>query len=173
MYEQYLQMPNLPTGAVLNRILVKKKFNQRQLAERSGILYQRICDYIANRRRITVEASLKLEQALGVDIAGFFYRIQANHDIYTQMNKQTSAYHPDLSLYRKALFWDTSIERLDWKQNRRWIIRRVFEYGSDSEIQETIRFYGKETAFSELGSIKDSRKADIRQKKINEHLLQR
>ena len=171
MYEQYLQMPNLPTGAVLNRILVKEKFNQRQLAERSGILYQRICDYIANRRRITVEASLKLEQALGVDIAGFFYRIQANHDIYAQMNRQTSDYHPDLSCYRNALFWDTSIGKLDWKQNRRWIIRRVFEYGSDSEIQETIRFYGKDTVLSELRSIKDTRKADVREKQINEYLL--
>lgn len=143
MYEQYLQMPNLPTGAVLNRILVKEKFNQRQLAERSGILYQRICDYIANRRRITVEASLKLEQALGVDIAGFFYRIQANHDIYAQMNRQTSDYHPDLSRYRNALFWDTSIGRLDWKQNRRWIIRRVFEYGSDPRYKKPSAFMEK------------------------------
>lgn len=171
MYEQYLQMPNLPTGAVLNRILVKEKFNQRQLAERSGILYQRICDYIANRRRITVEASLKLEQALGVDIAGFFYRIQANHDIYAQMNRQTSDYHPDLSCYRNALFWDTSIGKLDWKQNRRWIIRRVFEYGSDSEIEETICFYGKDTVLSELRSIQGSRKADVREEQINRYLL--
>lgn len=171
MYEQYLQMPNLPTGAVLNRILVKEKFNQRQLAERSGILYQRICDYIANRRRITIEASLKLEQALGVGIAGFFYRIQTNHDIYTQMNRQMSDYHPDLSHYRKALFWDTSIDRLDWRQNRRWIIRRVFEYGSDSEIRETIRFYGKDTVVNELRSMKETRKADVREKQIDKYLL--
>lgn len=171
MYEQYLQMPNLPTGAVLNRILVKEKFNQRQLAERSGILYQRICDYIANRRRITVEASLKLEQALGVDIAGFFYRIQTNHDIYTQTIEQTSDYHPDLSCYRNALFWDTSIDKLNWKQNRHWIIRRVFEYGSDSEIEETIRFYGKDTVLSELRSIQDSRKTDVREEQINRYLL--
>ncbi len=171
MYEQYLQMPNLPTGAVLNRILVKEKFNQRQLAERSGILYQRICDYIANRRRITIEASLKLEQALGVGIAGFFYRIQTNHDIYTQMNRQMSDYHPDLSHYRKALFWDTSIDRLDWRQNRRWIIRRVFEYGSDSEIRETIRFYGKDTVVNELRSMKETRKANVREKQIDKYLL--
>ena len=78
MYEQYLQLSSIPCGAVLNRIMSKEGSSQSQLAERSGIVRQRICDYLANRRRITVEASLNLEKALHIGIEGFFYRIQAN-----------------------------------------------------------------------------------------------
>ena len=74
MYEQYLQLSNIPCGAVLNRIMIKEGVSQSQLAERSGIVRQRICDYLANRRRITVEASLNLEKALRIGIEGFFYR---------------------------------------------------------------------------------------------------
>ena len=68
MYEQYLQLSNIPCGAVLNRIMIKEGISQSQLAERSGIVRQRICDYLANRRRITVEASLNLEKALRIGI---------------------------------------------------------------------------------------------------------
>ena len=118
MYEQYLHLSNIPCGAVLNRIMTKEGISQSQLAERSGIVRQRICDYLANRRRITVEASLNLEKALRIGIEGFFYRIQANHDIYTCMKKQAESYHPDLGCYRKALFWDTTIESLDWDKNK-------------------------------------------------------
>lgn len=162
MYEQYLQLNSIPSGAVLHRIMTKENVSQSQLAERSGILRQRICDYLANRRRITVEASLSLEKALRINIEGFFYRIQANHDIYTCIKKQAEAYHPDLSCYRKALFWDTSMEHLDWDKNNAWIIRRVFEYGSESEIKETIRFYGREKVQKVLSEITDERKSETR-----------
>ena len=35
------------------------------------IVRQRICDYLADQRRITVEASLNLEKALHIGIEGF------------------------------------------------------------------------------------------------------
>jgi len=160
MYEQYLQLNNIPYGAVLNRIMTKEGISQSQLAERSGIVRQRICDYLANRRRITVEASLSLEKALRIGIKGFFYRIQANHDIYTCLKEQAMNNRPNLEHYRKAVFWDTDIEMLDWDKNRLWIIRRVFEYGGEEEILETIRFYGKETVKEILSNIADERKVE-------------
>ena len=113
MYEQYLQLSNIPCGAVLNRIMIKEGISQSQLAERSGIVRQRICDYLANRRRITVEASLNLEKALQISIEGFFYRIQANHDVYTCVKEKSMNNRPNLKHYRKAVFWDTDIEKLD------------------------------------------------------------
>ena len=170
MYEQYLQLSNIPCGAVLNRIMTKEGISQSQLAERSGIVRQRICDYLANRRRITVEASLNLEKALRIGIEGFFYRIQANHDIYTCMKKQAESYHPNLVSYRKALFWDTTIESLDWKKNKDWIVRRVFEYGSEEEILETIRFCGKENVGQILMGISDERKAENRNENMKKYL---
>ena len=42
MYEQYLQLSNIPCGAVLQRIMNKEGISQSQLAERSGIVRQRI-----------------------------------------------------------------------------------------------------------------------------------
>ena len=170
MYEQYLQLSNIPCGAVLNRIMTKEGISQSQLAERSGIVRQRICDYLANRRRITVEASLNLEKVLRIDTKGFFYRIQANHDIYTCLKEQTEKHHPNLNHYRKAVFWDTDIKILDWDKNRPWIIRRVFEYGGEEEILETIRFYGKEVVKEILSGITDERKAENRNKNIKKYL---
>ena len=170
MYEQYLQLSNIPCGAVLNRIMTKEGISQSQLAERSGIVRQRICDYLANRRRITVEASLNLERALHIGISGFFYRIQANHDIYICMQEQARTYHPDLDRYRRALFWDTDMEKLDWDNNRHWVIRRTFEYGNEEEILETVRFYGKENVRNILSTVTDERKAEIRKANMEKYL---
>lgn len=173
MYDQYLQMPHIPLGAILDRILTKKKFDRHELAEQTGILYQYICDLISGHRRITLEISKKLEDVLGISISGFFFRIQSNYDSYSRMNKRENNYHPDLTLFRKALFWDTTIEKLDWRRNRHWIIRRVFEYGAEEEIKETIRFYGQDVVLQELRSIEDIRKGDIRERQINNYLLHR
>jgi len=170
MYEQYLQLSSIPCGAILNRIMTKEGISQSQLAERSGIVRQRICDYLANRRRITVEASLCLEKALRISIEGFFYRIQANHDIYTCMQKLAIKNRPNLEHFRKAVFWDTDIEKLDWDKNRKWIIRRVFEYGGEEEIFETIRFYGKENIKEVLSEITDERKAENRNENMKKYL---
>lgn len=170
MYEQYLRLNNIPCGAVLNRIMTKEGISQSQLAERSGIVRQRICDYLANRRRITVEASLNLEKALRISVEGFFYRIQANYDIYVCMKKLAESYRPKLDCYRKALFWDTTIESIDWNKNKEWIVRRVFEYGSEEEILETIRFYGKENVSRILMGITDERKAENRNENMKKYL---
>lgn len=170
MYEQYLQLSNIPCGAVLSRIMEKEKISQSQLAEQSGIVRQRICDYLANRRRITAEASLCLEKALRIDIDGFFYKIQANHDVYTCMKKLEENYHPRLEYYRRALFWDTDINKLDWNKNRQWIVRRVFEYGGEDEICETIRFYGKNEVQAILDTITDERKAENRIENVKKYL---
>lgn len=84
--------------------MTKEGISQSQLAERSGIVRQRICDYLANRRRITVEASLNLEKALRIGIEGFFYRIQANHDIY--MRERTGYEQPSESgTFPESCLW--------------------------------------------------------------------
>ena len=43
------------------------------------------------------------------------------------------------------MFWDTSFEHIDFIAHKRYVINRVFERGTEEEILETIRFYGKET----------------------------
>jgi antitoxin HigA-1 len=49
---------------------------------------------------------------------------------------------PDLSKLRRALFWDTEIEKIDWHKQKRAVITRVLERGNDKEKAEIARFYG-------------------------------
>ena len=44
---------------------------------------------------------------------------------------------------RKGTFWDTTFDKIDWKQMKKSIIKRVFSYGNEEEQDEIIRFYGK------------------------------
>ena len=48
---------------------------------------------------------------------------------------------PDL---HRRLFWDTRYEDIDWQAAYRTIIARVVERGTNEEIGELVRFYGKD-----------------------------
>ena len=170
MYERYLTYHHIPCGAVLDRIRSKEHLTQRELASRSEIPYQRINDFIANRRRISPENSLKLEKALGVDYQCFFYQLQTNYEIFLATSHLSEQATPDKSKYRKALFWDTDFDTLDWQHNSEWIIQRVFEYGNESEIKETIRFYGKKRIANVLNAIKDTWNKENRENNIKKYL---
>lgn len=53
--------------------------------------------------------------------------------------------HPNLSLLRPILFWDTKIENINWDKQKRAVIKRIFERGNEIEKNEIIRFYGIES----------------------------
>ena len=57
---------------------------------------------------------------------------------------------PDLSKIRKTLFWDTTIDRIDFTAHSQYVINRVFERGTEEEILEIIRFYGRDTILENL-----------------------
>ena len=170
MYENYLTYHHIPCGAVLDRIRAKEHLTQRELASRSAIPYQRINDFIANRRRVSPENSLKLEKALGIDYQCFFYQIQTNYEIFVATSRMSEQSSPDKSKYRKALFWDTVFETLDWQRNAAWIIQRVFEYGNESEIKESMRYYGKRKIIQVLDSIKNTWNSENRNINIKKYL---
>ena len=77
---------------------------------------------------------------------------------------------PDKSRFRKALFWDTDLESLDWQRNAEWIIQRVFEYGNENEIKETIRYYGKRKITKVLDGIKGTWNSESRENNIKKYL---
>ena len=61
---------------------------------------------------------------------------------------------PDLSRLRPGSFWDTKIDQIDWVGQRRAVIERVIERGSEEEKAEIRRFYG-EKAFNKIaGALK-------------------
>lgn len=49
---------------------------------------------------------------------------------------------PNLALIRKALFWDTDINKIDWNKQYKAVIQRVFERRNAEEKLEIKRFYG-------------------------------
>ncbi len=170
MYELYLEYHHIPAGAILQRILHKENMNQKQLAAISGLRPQRINDFILGKRRINAEFSFQLETALRIDLPGYFYILQANHDIFTTYEKHTYRSAPDISKIRKTIFWDTDFKKIDWEKNYRSIIRRIFEYGDKTAITEIKEFYGIDRIVSVLNTIKDGRLADRRNTNLG-HLL--
>ena len=154
MYEQYLSMPSVPAGAILERILKKENISQKEIAEKTAIYPQRINDLIKGKRKFTPELSVLLEKALGISTLGYFYRIQTYHDIYVYEDEQEKKHTPDLSKFNRALFWETySLSNINWLKSANWVIQRVFEYGDQQEIEEIIHFYGREKVAATLNAI--------------------
>ena len=57
---------------------------------------------------------------------------------------------PDLTKFRKTLFWDTTFDRIDFTAHSRYVINCVFERCTEEEILEIIRFYGRDTILKNL-----------------------
>jgi len=172
MYEQYLSMPSVPAGAILKRILQKEHLSQKEIAERAGIYPQRINDLINGKRKFTPELSSRLEKALGLSTLGYFCLIQTNHDIYCYQDEQERKHTPDLSKLHKALFWEVySLEKINWIKHANWVITRAFEYGNQQEIEEIIRFYGREKISTILNAIPQTDTWKIKDRNKNRQLF--
>ena len=87
---------------------------------------------------IRIEEALKMEE-------GYFMTLQIFYEIREERQKQDKNYHPDFSKLRSVLFWDTKMEKIDWRQQRVAVINRVFERGNSAEKDEVLRFYGGAT----------------------------
>lgn len=87
--------------------------------------------------------SIRIENELGIE-EGFFMTLQVFYDIKTEKRKQSKDYHPQVSKFRPALFWDTKIENIDWDRQKRAVIKRVFERGNLTEKKEVLNFYGRD-----------------------------
>lgn len=133
-------LKGLRPGILIDRKLRAGGLSRKELSCRTGIRYARICEIISGARKMTLEQSLKLEQALGYE-EGFLMILQLYHDIRCLQQPSPT---PDLSKLSPALFWDTKIEKIDWQRHKRAVIERVMAYGNEQERAEIIRFYGDE-----------------------------
>jgi antitoxin HigA-1 len=149
-------------GAILERELNKRNFSQRKFALSIGEHPQTICAIIKGRRDMNIPLSLKIEQALKIQ-EGYFMTLQVYYSIKELKNKEQSKSHPNLALIRRALFWDTNIEKINWVQQKKVIIKRVFERGNDQEKSEILRFYGNQTV-EEILELLDRTKEHVQPK---------
>lgn len=170
-YEKYLSMEDVPAGKILEVILKKKNISQKELANMLNEYPQHICAFIKGKRKFNIKTSIAIEKALGISISGFFFKIQANHEIYNYIMEEERKIHPDLSKLSKGLFWDTRIEKINWLRNKKWVIQRTFEYGNEEEIKEIIRFYGKDTIKQIIPYIENQRNSNTRNNNYQKYVV--
>lgn len=103
---------------------------------------------------LVMALAFKIEQALGLE-EGYLMVLQAFYDMKEEKLRQRSSNGtPDMSRLRPGLFWDTDINMIDWQGQKRAVIERVIERGSEEEKAEIKRFYG-EKAFNKIaGALK-------------------
>ncbi len=147
-YEAYMKMEMVPAGAILDHIVMKQKRTKTEIAVLSGLIPQRLNDLIRGNRRFTPQVSLAIEKALGIEQPGFFYLLQANHDVFIAKSADIEKKTPDMRILSRTTFWDVDLSRIDWIRAKQWAIRRVLEYGNAEEIRELDRFYGHDAMMS-------------------------
>ncbi|MCH5598036.1 HigA family addiction module antitoxin [Niabella ginsengisoli] len=141
-------------GALLKRELKNLGIGGTELAEKIDEHKQTISAILNERRGITPSLSIKLAKQFNI-ADDYFMMLQAGYEVKSvadEMKKIT----PDLTQFRKVLFWDTDFHKLDWGKNKRAIIKRILERGNKKEIETMISFYGKDIVAKEIRSIKSS-----------------
>ena len=154
-------------GLILERELKNRKLPKGTFARSINEFPQTITTITKGKRRMNPALSLKIEQALGLE-EGYLMVLQAYCDIAQEKKKIFKNYHPDLSKLRSVIFWDTDIKHIDWEKNKLAVIYRVFERGNEQEINEIIRFYGKETLLKLFGE--KTITSEIIRSNIHKHL---
>lgn len=138
-------------GIILGRELHKRNLKKAPFAL-SLQEYPQTLNYITKGLRgLTPALSLKIDKVLGLE-EGTMLVLQAYYEIKKEQQKHSSNERPDFTVIRKALFWDTDFEKIDWVQQYKAVIKRVAERGNDEEKKEIIRFYGADKIKTAIGS---------------------
>ena len=141
MNNQLNILKGIHPGFALERELKKRGLAKGQFALSIREYPQTLSAIMQGRRNMNTALALRIEKELGID-EGFFMTLQVFYEIKEEKLKQQQAHHPDLSKFRPALFWDTKIDTINWEQQKKAIINRVFARGTISEKKEIITFYG-------------------------------
>lgn len=158
-------------GAILKREIKKRGLKNKDFASIVSVHAQTISAILKEKRSITPGLSIKLGMNLGVD-SDYFMILQASYDVKKAQSLDVNQTTPNLKNIRRAIFWDTDFNKIDWNKNRRAIIKRVFERGNDLEINEIIDFYGIKIIKNDLKEINESYLPSF-ELNINKHLKNR
>jgi addiction module HigA family antidote len=140
-------------GVILERELKKRGISKGQFALDVHEYPQTISAIISGKRSMNTSLALRIEKALNMD-EGFFMLLQVFYDIRKEKARLQKKYHPEFSKFRPALFWDTRIEHIDWEQQKKAVIKRVFERGNLAEKKEILNFYGQDAVREILTALK-------------------
>jgi antitoxin HigA-1 len=141
MNEQLAILKGIHPGFVLERELKQRNLPKVKFANLLNEFPQTLVSITKGKRKMNTALSLKIENALNLE-EGFLMTLQLFYDI-EQVKKITKKTRPNLKKLRPVLFWDTNINNIDWLQQKKAVINRVFERGNEQEKNEIIRFYGE------------------------------
>lgn len=142
------QYNGIHPGRVLERELEKRALKKGPFAISIGEYPQVINEITKARRGISPLLSLKIDHAFGLP-EGTFYMLQAHYEL-DQVKRKLK--QPDAPSFRKALFWDTDMDKIDWDKQYKAVIRRVFERGNEEEKQQALEYYGRDKIKEVTGS---------------------
>lgn len=140
------------TGENIKLARLRRKLSLEQVAERAGISRPTLSALEKGSPGVSVGVLIQVLFALGLekdilqlakdDIPG---RKLQDAQLLTKQRqlKRNANAHPDFSIIRPALFWDTKLESISWQKQKKAVIKRVFERGNEQEKAEIIRYYGK------------------------------
>lgn len=145
MLPEIEKIMGVPPGAVLRWELKKRDIGTSVFAKEIGEYPGIITDVTKLRRGITPKLSIKLGQKLGVE-DDYFLLLQAYYQIDKLKKEEILTFQetPDLTILRRQIFWESNFDNIDFQRYKGYVVKRIFERGSEAEILEIIRFYGEE-----------------------------
>ena len=155
MLPQLSKIKGIHPGLILKRELKRNNIRSNDLANAIDEHKQTISAILNQRRGINPSISIKLAKKFDID-EDYFMLLQASYDVKKALIPKTKRI-PNIDNFRKVLFWDTSIDKIDWSKNKKAIIKRILERGNKNEINEIISFYGKKGISNELKTMRNSR----------------
>lgn len=142
MLPELSKIKGIHPGVILKREIKLRGLKNYELANSVNEFPQTISAILKEKRGVNPKLSIKLGREFNVD-DDYFMLLQASYDVRNEVSNSQQI-TPDLSKIRKILFWDTDFDKIDWLKNKKAILKRIFERGNDTEIQEIITFYGKD-----------------------------
>lgn len=141
---------------IIKRGIKRSGMKSSELAKYLNEHKQTISAILNQRRRITPSLSIKLSKKFSVT-EDYFMMLQASYDVKELATKNQLQKKPNIEKFRKSLFWDTDIAKINWVEQKRAVIQRVLERGNNQEIEELIDFYGKIEVSKAIQKIKNSK----------------
>lgn len=141
MLQALEQIKGVHPGQIVKRELERRKLKQGPFAL-SILEYPQVFNAVLQgRRRMNPKLAIRIERALNLE-HGFLTLLQAYYDLrLAEQELASSKLAPDFSKFRQALFWDTSVDSIDWVRQKSFVVQRVKQYGNQKEIEYFNEFY--------------------------------
>ena len=155
MLPELKKIKGIHPGSILKRELKKRGIKSVDLASEINEHPQTINAITKERRGINAKLSFKLGDYFNIS-NDYFMILQATFEVNSYRKSEIRKFNPLLGKFRKSIFWDTKIESIDYKQNKRFVIQRVLERGNKQEINSLIKIYTLKIIKKELPNIEES-----------------